>query len=154
MKENLNYSIRLLKIIAWTTTQLKKSCWFCEILWKFMRYFPRVYKNTYFFYQGLISGNAAERLLNFPWKQWRYEKLRQDQYTDKSKSLPVTIKKSNLDHFGTNTKKNQIQAKNVALTQRSMNIARLGQITTIEILPYHLLNSVLLFDGDLPAKSQ
>lgn len=66
----------------------------------------------------------------------------------------MTIKKSNLDHFGTNTKKNQIQAKNVALTQRSMNIARLGQITTIEILPYHLLNSVLLFDGDLPAKSQ
>ena len=56
--------------------------------------------------------------------------------------------------LGQNTKKNQSQAKNVALTQRPMNITRSRQITTIETLPYDLFNSSLLFDADLPSKPQ
>ena len=107
-----------------------------------------------FLTKAFISHNAAEELQNFPQNsKLRYENFRQLRYIAKTKSLSATIKKFNFSHFGTSHKeKSKPSKKNVALSQRSMNIARLRQVTTIGIFPYDLFNSSLLLDGDLPIK--
>ena len=74
----------------------------------------------------------------------------------KPKSLPATIKKSNLLHFATNhiekagDKKDQ--TKYVSQAQRSMDIAKSAYIRTSEMVQCDLLDSLSSFNGDFPVK--
>ena len=90
------------------------------------------------------------------------EIFRQERFIKNNKLLSQTIEKSNISNFATPsptekkqiTNNDQAQTKNIAQTQRAMDIAKSRHISTQEILQHDLLNYSPLFDGEFPAKPQ
>ena len=81
-------------------------------------------------------------------------------FVEKSKSLSATIKKALLPQFSSvsekenkkSTNTEQGIAKEIAQSQKLIDIAKSRNISTAEILEFDLLQSSPLFDGDFPPK--